>query len=151
MKNPKGTKTNKDSKRSKSSGYKKAYLFKVCVWFFVAVCFVFFILPTLFVLLGVMWPTVFSGTEAVKQLNENINSWVGIIGLALAVFSLYYSIETSNTANKLQEHSDNTLNSIIGEIADLKKEVSNGNQRIYDVVKDKTNSALQTAEKSEEQ
>lgn len=151
MKDTKRPKTNKDYKRSKANGYKKAYLFKVCVWFFVVVCFVFFVLPTLFVLLGVMWPSVFSGVEAVKQLNENINSWVGIIGLALAVFSLYYSIETSNTANKLQEHSDNTLNSIIGEIANLKNEVSNGNQRIYDVVKDKTNSTLQAEDRSDEQ
>lgn len=61
--------------------------------------FIFLILPALFILLGVMWPETFSGAAAAEQLRNNVNSLVGVVSLAVGIFSIYYSY----TANKSME------------------------------------------------
>lgn len=150
MKETKAHKSGRDSKRNKTNAYQRNYLFKIVVWGLVVVCFVFFILPTLFVLLGAMWPEHFSGAKAVEQLNENINSWVGIIGLALAVFSLYYSFETNKSMDKQQQQSGSTLQEISHKLGEVEKGVSTNTERLFTYVRDKQYDDLRSSDESKE-
>ena len=89
-----------DSHQSVFSEFKKPIF-----WFCVAIIFItlliFIFLPTLFALLGVFWPKIFSGTSALQQLTNNLNSLVGYVSMIVGIGSIVYAY-ISNQSMKMQ-------------------------------------------------
>lgn len=115
---------------------------------------IFLILPALFILLSNMWPTIFSGAAATKQLSNNVNSLVGIISLLVGIFSIYYSY----TANKSMEVQSQSQQRFLEELRTENSQIilklyqiSQTNERLFDKIENLQGKQLSSPEKANEQ
>lgn len=120
----------------------------------VSLIIIYLILPTLFILLGSMWPKIFPGTAAANQLRNNVNSLVGIISLLVGIFSIYYSY-TANKSMEIQSHNQQRFleelreenNQIILKLS----QISQTNERLFDKIENLQGKQLSSPEKANEQ
>lgn len=87
-------------------------LFKIGIALSLILITIFIILPTLFLLLGAMWPCVFSGTKAIAQLEDNVNSLVGVVSLFVGISSIAYAYSSNRTMEKQSRRQEQVLNEI---------------------------------------
>lgn len=86
-----------------------------------AIC-IYFFLPSVFILLDHVFPGTYDGTGALQQLSDNINSAVGMVSLAVGVFSIKYAYDS----NKRMEKHTQDQDSFLQEITETSKLTYNG-------------------------
>lgn len=120
----------------------------------IVACFVYFIIPTLFILLGTMWPDSFPGLSALEMLNTNINSAVGIVGLVLAIYSIYYAYETNKVMESQRIANDEFLGKIdnkIDQLRDRVNDVSSTSSQMFTIIDNLAGKKPKSEHESEEQ
>lgn len=115
---------------------------------------IFLILPALFILLSNMWPTIFSGAAATKQLSNNVNSLVGIISLLVGIFSIYYSYTANKSMevqSKNQQHFLEELRTESNQIMLKLFQINQTSERLFDKIENLQGKQLSSPEKANEQ
>lgn len=118
---------------------------------------VFFILPALFSLLGVMWPQTFSGSEAVNELKTNAINVVGIVSLAVGIFSIIFANSANKNLEKQRKQQDVFMQRIEDKVTTatqsiriMENIVKESNQHLYDIMVDLKGAPLKNSSEANE-
>lgn len=153
----KNDQTGKDNKisygnRSNNNSAKDLWLNRL-FWVAISLYAIFILLPGLFVLFGAIWPQHFNSLNALNQLKSNINSVIGITSLVVGGISILYAYHSNREMAAQSTISRNILSALKNDTQDLIKrviEVQQGNQVLYNTVRDLKSQPLKEPKDADE-
>jgi len=107
----------------KTEPYIRQLILTVCIWIGVALIIVFIILPTLFLFAGNVFPTFISTDGALLQLNNSVNSLVGIASLIVGVVSIIYAYSSNRHMDEQQQRNEEFMKQLSEKIDDLQSDL----------------------------
>lgn len=101
----------------------KQLLLNICIWIGVVLLIVFIILPALLLLMGNVFPAYISTDGALLQLNNNVNSLVGIASLIVGVVSIVYASSSNLHMDMQQQRNEDFMKQLSEKIDVLQSDL----------------------------